>query len=310
MNGRQTSNGVTPPWAAAGNRRLRAVLIGAGDRPHVFEAAEELRPAIEQSVDLLLCDFEFQADLSEVEADLAIVLGGDGSILRATRMMGPNQIPIFGVNLGKLGFLADLRPEEVAAALPDVCSGKCEVIEHLMLHCRVFLDGEIVGEDVGINEMAILGGPPYSMLDVELYVDGELATTYSCDGLIVSTPVGSTAHNLSAGGPILRKSLQAFVISALSPHTLTVRPVVDAADRVYELVVLRPNEATSVVVDGRVVRRLTGAERVRVERAPWQFKLVQVRGHSYYRTLREKLGWGGHLRTAQRPAGTSEERPE
>lgn len=298
MNGRESSNGLAPLWKADDRSRLRAVLIAAGDRPHVFEAAESLRPVIEQYADLLLTDFEFRADLSQVEADLAVVLGGDGSILRAARMMGSNQFPILGVNLGKLGFLADLRPDEVAAVMPDVGEGKCQVIEHLMLQCRVLLDGEIVAEEIGINEMAILGGPPYSMLDVELYIDGELATTYSCDGLIVSTPVGSTAHSLSAGGPILRKSLQAFVISPISPHTLTVRPVVDAADRVYELFVQRPNEATSVVVDGRVVRRLSGRERVRVQRAPWQFKLVQVRGHSYYRTLREKLGWGGGLRSA------------
>jgi NAD+ kinase len=189
--------------------------------------------------------------------------------------------------------------------MQDVCEGRCQIIEHLMLHCRVSLDGKVVAEDIGINETAILNGPPYSMLDVELYVDGELATIYSCDGLIISTPVGSTAHNLSAGGPILRKSLQAFVISPISPHTLTVRPVVDTADRVYELVVQRPNEATAVVVDGRVVRRLTGRERVTVQRAPWQFKLVQVRGHSYYRTLREKLGWSGGLRSTDRPAGSS-----
>ncbi len=299
MNEPQTSHEKLPILVSE-NRRLRAVLIGAGDRPHVFDAAEKLRPIVEGSVEVLLCDFTFQADLSGIDADLAIVLGGDGSILRAARMMGSNQIPILGVNLGKLGFLADLRPEEVAAALLDVNSGDCRIIEHLMLQCRVFINGDVVAEDVGINEMAILGGPPYSMLDVELYVDGEPATTYSCDGLIISTPVGSTAHNLSAGGPILRKDLQAFVISPLSPHTLTVRPVVDSADRIYEVVVRRPNEATSVVVDGRVVRRLTGVERVRVERAPWQFKLVQVRGHSYYRTLREKLGWGGHLRTTDR----------
>jgi NAD+ kinase len=303
MNGRQSSKGLAPPWLGKKAKRLRAVLIAAGDRPHVHEAAEQLRPVVETCADILLSDFEFKADLTGVAADLAIVIGGDGSILRAARMMGANQLPILGVNLGKLGFLADLRPDEVAAVVQDVCAGRCQIIEHLMLHCRVFLDGQVVGEDIGINEMAILNGPPYSMLEVELYVDGELATIYSCDGLIVSTPVGSTAHNLSAGGPILRKSLQAFVISPISPHTLTVRPVVDAADRVYELVVQRPNEATSVVVDGRVVRRLAGGERVRVERAPWQFKLVQVRGHSYYRTLREKLGWSGGLRSTERPVG-------
>jgi NAD+ kinase len=298
MNGRQTSNGFPPPWATGEARRLRVVLIAAGDRPHVHEAAEELQTVLEECADILVSDFEFQADLSSISADLAIVIGGDGSILRATRMMGANQLPILGVNLGKLGFLADLRPDEVGRVMADVCRGECRIIEHLMLRCRVFLDGKVIAEDVGINEAAILGGPPYSMLDVELYVEGELATTYSCDGLIVSTPVGSTAHNLSAGGPILRKSLEAFVISPISPHTLTVRPVVDAADRVYELVVQRPHEATSVVVDGRTVHRLTGRERVRIERAPWQFKLVQVRGHSYYRTLREKLGWSGGLRGA------------
>jgi NAD+ kinase len=133
------------------------------------------------------------------------------------------------------------------------------------------------------------------MLYVDLYIDGELATTYSCDGLIISTPVGSTAHSLSTGGPILRKNLQAFVISPISPHTLTVRPLVDAADRVYEAVVREPNETTSVVVDGRTICRLTNRDRVQVRRAEPTFKMVEVAGQTYYRTLREKLGWGGNI---------------
>jgi NAD+ kinase len=133
-------------------------------------------------------------------------------------------------------------------------------------------------------------------MDIDLYVDSELVTTYSCDGLIVSTPVGSTAHSLSAGGPILRKDLQAFVIQAISPHTLTVRPVVDAADRVYELAVAEPTTGASVVVDGRELCRLAAGDRVRVERASARFQLVTAPSHSYYRTLREKLGWGGRLK--------------
>jgi NAD+ kinase len=114
--------------------------------------------------------------------------------------------------------------------------------------------------------------------------------------LIVATPVGSTARSLSSGGPILRKDLQAFVISPISPHTLTNRPVVDSADRVYELTVARPNKGTAVVVDGRVLCRLESQDRVRIVRAVPRFKLVEVAGHSYYRTLREKLGWGGRVR--------------
>jgi NAD+ kinase len=117
--------------------------------------------------------------------------------------------------------------------------------------------------------------------------------------LIISTPVGSTAHNLSAGGPIVRKNMQAFVISPISPHTLTVRPIVDDAERKYELVVHEPNETTSVVVDGRTLCRLSSEDRVSVERARPTFKLVVVAGHGYYRTLRKKLGWGGRIEASE-----------
>jgi NAD+ kinase len=282
------------PWAEAG--RPRVLLLGSGNRPHVMEEAARLRPIIERHADVVLVDFAFEQDLSNVEADLAVVLGGDGSILGAAKQMGENQVPVIGVNLGKLGFLADVHPDEFEQFLPDVCVGKCRVVEHLMLDCTVIRRGEVMRRQLGLNEMAVLGGPPYSILNIDLYVDAELATTYSCDGLIVSTPVGSTAHSLSAGGPILRKNLQAFVISPISPHTLTVRPVVDTADRVYEVVVQDPTAATSVVVDGRVVSPMTADDRVRIVRAQPTFKLVEVRGHTYYRTLREKLGWGGEIR--------------
>ena len=186
-------------------------------------------------------------------------------------------------------------PSDFVQCFADICAGKCRVVQHLMLSCQVLRDGEVLNDELGLNEMALLAGPPFSMLNVDLYVDAELATTYSCDGLIISTPVGSTAHNLSAGGPILRKSLQAFVISPISPHTLTVRPVVDSADQVYEAVVRQPNETTSVVVDGRTICNLTADDRVRVTRAEATFQLVEVHGRNYYRTLREKLGWGGDI---------------
>ncbi|MDE0735557.1 MAG: NAD(+) kinase, partial [Pirellulaceae bacterium] len=115
-------------------------------------------------------------------------------------------------------------------------------------------------------------------------------------GLIISTPVGSTAHNLSAGGPILRQDMQAFVIGPISPHTLTVRPVVDTAERTYEMAVHEPREGTSVVVDGVVLGSLTAADRIRVQRAEPCFKTIKVAGHDDYATLREKLGWGGIIR--------------
>jgi NAD+ kinase len=131
------------------------------------------------------------------------------------------------------------------------------------------------------------------MLQIDLYVDQQLATTYNCDGLIISTPVGSTAHNLSAGGPILRKTLQAFVISPISPHTLTMRPFVDTADRIFELKLRHPHPTASVVVDGRVACPIDPALTVRIQRAASSFQLISVPGQNDYKTLREKLGWSG-----------------
>jgi NAD+ kinase len=271
------------------------VLLAAGDRPEVAAEAKRLAPLIEDHVEVVCTDMRFEADLSKLDADLVIVLGGDGSILRAALQMGHRQLPLIGVNLGKLGFLADLHADQLLELLPRICQEQPRVVEHLMFECHVMRDGKQLHAQLGLNEVAVLGGPPFAILDVQLYVDSELVTTYSCDGLIISTPVGSTAHSLSAGGPILRKNLQAFVISPISPHTVTVRPVVDTADRVYEVVVQDPNAATSVVVDGQVLSSATVDDRVRVVRANPSFKLVEVHGHTYYRTLREKLGWGGEI---------------
>ena len=287
----------SPLWILDGRTRPRVVVLGSGERPHVVEEAERLRPLIEEHADILLSDFRFQEDLAAVEADLAIVFGGDGSILRAAKQMGSNQFPVLGVNLGRLGFLASVSPQEFRQCLPEICLGHCTILDHLMLQCTVLRDGQPLGCHLGLNEVAILGGPPYSMLSIELYVDSDLVTTYSCDGLIISTPVGSTAHSLSAGGPILRKNLQAFVISPISPHTLTMRPVVDTADRRYEIVVRQPYDSTTVVLDGVPLCRLTAKDRVRVERAVPTFKMVETPERHYYRTLREKLGWGGDVRS-------------
>lgn len=283
-----------PTWPHE-QAKPRVLLLGSGNRPHVVEEAQRLRPVIDMHVAVALADFQFQEDLNGVTADFAIVLGGDGAILRSARQMGEQQLPVLGVNLGKLGFLASIGPEELVQVLPDVASGKCRVIEHLMFETTVVRDGQLIARQLGLNETVITAGPPYAMLNIDLYVDSKLATTYACDGLIISTPVGSTAYNLSAGGPILRQTLSAFAITPISPHTLTVRPVVDTAERVYEMAVPEPNEGTTVLVDGRPLAAVTAADRVRVVRAEPRFSLIEVRGHNYYQTLRDKLGWAGNL---------------
>jgi NAD+ kinase len=294
MNAVGSASSATP----AGRPRV-ILLSSAGER--IEPIIQLLRPTIQHHAQIVLEDFTNADDLSQVEADLVLVFGGDGSILRSAQQMGHRQRPVLGINLGKLGFLADLSPDELPRVFPDVCAGRYQIIQHLMLACQVFGGSQLITERLCLNEVAVLGGPPYSLIEIDLYVDVKWVTTYSCDGLIISTPVGSTAHNLSAGGPILRKDLEAVVISPISPHTLTVRPVVDAANRQYEMRVRRRQrdvggDQTAVVVDGIVVHQLGPDDRVVVTRATPTFQLIEVAGHGYYRTLREKLGWGGGIR--------------
>ena len=271
-------------------------MLADAAKPHILERTSQLQKVLEQYVEVVDLIDDFSRELPSDEIDFAVVFGGDGSILRAAHAMGYNQVPVIGVNLGRLGFLADLQPEQLELALPQLVAGQYDVVSHLMFECEVVRPGRDTLRVLGLNEVAVLAGPPFTILEVQLYVDAELGTTYSCDGLIVSTPVGSTAHSLSAGGPILQKSLHAFVISPISPHTLTNRPVVDSADRVYELVVPQPNEGTSLVVDGKLLCQLAADDRIRVTRSRAVFQLVEVQGQGYYRTLREKLGWGGRLK--------------
>jgi len=280
-----------------GKEKFKVVLVGSGDRrPKVVQQSKTLRPLIEKVVDVVGEEFDYSENPGQMGADFAIVLGGDGSILRAATRMENSQVPVLGVNLGKLGFLADVSPDDVEPALRSVDGGEFRLVDHLMLQIEIIRGEKTIAKKTGLNEVAILGGPPYEIQQLDLAVDGIPATSYNCDGLIISTPVGSTAHNLSAGGPILRKDLQAFVISPISPHTLTVRPVVDTADRVYELVASKPNESACVVLDGQIVTKLQAGDRVRVSRAKSIFQLIEVSGNNYYRTLREKLGWGGVIK--------------
>jgi NAD+ kinase len=284
------------PWLSQNRTRPRVVLLVNPNKPRVARELERLEPVIRKYADVLAIDQKFEYQFDDCTADFVVVLGGDGSILQSARQMGHFQKPVLGVNLGRLGFLAALSPDRFLDVWPEVCAGKFAVTQHLMFECTVFRKGREEFRQLGLNESSILGGPPYSMLQIELHIDSMLATTYNCDGLIVSTPVGSTAHNLSAGGPILRKNLQAFVISPISPHTLTMRPIVDTADRVFELSLHAPHPSASVVVDGRVVCQLEIEHRVQVKRAEASFGLISVPGQNDYTTLRDKLGWSGSPR--------------
>ncbi len=278
------------------DKPIRVIVLSTGNQPHFEAEAERLSPIIRKYTEIVGCDMSGLADMSHVEADIAIVLGGDGSILHAAHQMGHRQLPVVCINLGRLGFLAGIMSDELPSILAMLRDGGLEILPHLMFECLLVRGGECSACHLGLNEVTIRSGAPYHLLDINLYVDSELVTTYSGDGLIISTPVGSTAYSLSAGGPILRKDLRAVVITPLNPHALTNRPVVDSADRTYEMEVLEPHPDTAAVIDGRTAWHLQSGDRVRIRPAPQPFRMLCPPGHSYYRTLREKLGWGGGLR--------------
>eukprot|EP00913_Durusdinium_trenchii_P010928 g10257.t1 len=264
----------------------------------VQDAWTELEQFLRAQHDVEIVAAEVTEDLqiAGLDADLVITLGGDGAILRACRQLGRDQLPLMGINLGRLGFLADLSPEEFCEKFDDIRNRNFRVVNHLMFECRLVRSDGTVETHLGLNEVAVSSAASLRMIDIELSIDGKAVTTYGCDGLIVSTPTGSTAHSLSAGGPILRQDLQAFVITPICPHTLTNRPLVDSADCVYSLRLPDIEEGVMLVVDGQIKRPLAEGDVVEVAKASVSFQLAKIPGNSYYKTLHRKLGWGGQPR--------------
>ena len=270
------------------------ILLGNGSKPGVWEAIERLRPEIERRANILAEDFTGQKDVSTVQADLAIVFGGDGSILRAVSQMKTHQIPVLAVHLGTLSFLSTIQTDELIPLLDRSDLLQMPIIKHLLLHCRLFRDNQTEPESWywALNEIVVHAVHAAHMIGIEFFLDHRLVTTYRCDGLIVSTPVGSTAVSLSSGGPILRKDIDAVVISPISPHTLNNRPLVDSPDRFMEL---RTQQPAELIVDGSHVASIAPGDTVRITRAHQTFKTVDVPGFCYYKALRSKLGWNGRF---------------
>ncbi len=272
---------------------MKIILLGYPNRLSALETSQALRPKLEQVSDIVFSDFTATADLTDIDADAVVVLGGDGSLFRAVSQMGAKQRPIIAVNLGRLGFLADVTVDQIVPLLGQLDGKPLPVAELMMYQCRIIRDGKECKVIQGVNETAILNGAPFAIMEVKLHVDNELVTTYSCDGLIISTPVGSTAHSLSAGGPILHKTMQAFVVCPIAAHTLSNRPVVDDASRVFLMEVINPTPETCVVTDGQVFFNLERGDKVEVRKSDLSVQLIVPPNRNYYQTLREKLGWSG-----------------
>ncbi len=224
------------------------------------------------------------------DVDFAVSLGGDGTFLRAANRVGAKGIPILGVNMGRLGFLADVLPTEVEKALDEIYSGQYKTEQHTVI--KIEADGEpIEGSPYALNDIALLKRDDAAMITVRCSVDGQYLVTYQADGLIVSTPTGSTAYNLSNGGPVIVPSADILCLTPVAPHSLNIRPIVVNDDCVIELEVESRSHNFLAAIDGRSEKLCEGTK-VTIRRAPYKTMIVKRRSSHYFSTLRDKLMWG------------------
>lgn len=225
-------------------------------------------------------------------AEFIIVLGGDGTLLSVSRVIGERGTPILGVNLGSLGFLTEVTLEEMYPLLEKVLQGDMIIDERWMLEARIVRDDAEVSKYIVLNDVVINKGALARMILMETRVNGKYLNTYRADGLIVSTPTGSTAYSLSAGGPIVYPTVGAVIVSPICPHTLTNRPIVLPENVTVEVILRTPNEDVLVTLDGQEGHELKYMDRVVIKKAKACTRLIMSPWKDYYHILRQKLRWG------------------
>ncbi len=273
----------------------RIIILGNPRKPGVMEALQRVQPWLAERAEVTV-DLEMEQEPGPEEVDFAVVLGGDGSVLRAARRVGCRGVPLLGINVGKFGFLTEGQADELEAILDDVLEGRCELADRMMLQCTLERDGEVLLETVALNDAVISRTALSRIITIDLHVDGELVTTYRADGLIVATPVGSTAHSLAAGGPILYPELEGMVVTPICPHTLSNRPIVLPPGLRLSMAAREFAQPPSMTADGQVSRELQEGDLVRLRRADCPLRLIRTGRNTFFETLRTKLDWRGQPR--------------
>jgi len=289
------------------NSLPKLVIFGDPQKGPVAKVIEDFAAFVEGKAEILatysIKDFKKNADGSgksapaQVKAgilekcDFAVVFGGDGSIISTARNLSKASLPVIGVNLGKLGFLAEFSVAELKNCFNQIISGKAPIEKRMILGCQVLCDGREGFDSSAINDVFITAGPPFRMIELNISVDGQLLAGCFSDGLIISTPTGSTAYNLSAGGPIVSPKMDAIVITPICPHSLSFRPIVINANSTVEVVGVRLNKGTTVSIDGQVSSKLAEEDVVTVARQTGDFLIVNNPLRSRWDTLAAKLSW-------------------
>ena len=225
--------------------------------------------------------------------NLVIVVGGDGTLLNAARSLAQYDPALLGLNLGRLGFLTDISPSEMVEKLTEILAGRFNEEERFLLSCRIIRDGEQINQSDAFNDVVIHKWDVARMIEVDTWINGTFVNTLRSDGLIVSTPTGSTAYALSGGGPILQPCLEAMVLVPICPHTMSNRPIVISADNVVEIIVKGQDQShAQVSCDGQINIGLVAGDRIQIRKLEHTVRLIHPVDHDHFHILRAKLHWG------------------
>lgn len=226
------------------------------------------------------------------ESDLIVVLGGDGTMISTARLVGDGDVLVLGVNYGSLGYLTDFRIEEMFPALEAIFRGEYDIDRRVMLSAEHLRNDEVLATGRVLNDVVINKAALARIIEIDVSLNGLFVNSFRSDGLIVSTPTGSTAYNLSAGGPIIYPSMNAVVLTPICPFTLTNRPIVIPDDAMIELKLVKENEGVVLTLDGQIGYTIEAQDRVRIRKSRTTFNLVQPPNRNYFDVLRNKLKWG------------------
>lgn len=274
-------------------------LVAKPGKPEAVALAKKLQAAHPETTFLADAWLAGQLDwdlISGAElgarADLVVVLGGDGTLIQGARLLQGREVPIMGINLGSLGFMTEIPEADALEALAAVLKGNHLTQSRMKLACKLFRDGKMIVEDEVLNDVVITKSALAKIADYQTWMDGNLVALYKSDGIICSTPTGSTAYSLSAGGPIVHPSLDCMIITPICPHSLTQRPIVVPGDQTIGIVLKQETNDVYLTIDGQAGHPLKTGDRVELKRSKNRAILVSNPGLDYFAILRQKLRWG------------------
>ena len=306
MTKRTTSRKVSKTRSAPWTRRVRGDFLAIGiiakkKHPQAASVAAEITAWLEARRRRVLLDADIAAALGRAglpreriaaRSDMVIVLGGDGTLLSVARLVNPYGTPIMGVNLGSLGFLTETPADDLFPTLEEVFAGKCPIEERILLSVRLARNRKVIAVHDVLNDVVINKAALARIIEMETVVNGKTVTTFKGDGLIVSTPTGSTAYSLAAGGPIVYPTIEAFILTPICPHTLTNRPLVIPDRARVEIGIRAGDDDVYLTLDGQIGLRLKSGDRIVLERSKHRTCLLSSPRRNYFDILRSKLHWG------------------